>query len=291
MESINHRHPAAAAIALLAIALIPVFSQDPILCALSLAGGILLYVLRQRPGDGRLHLWCAAIFLVSAIITPLFNHRGVTVLFVMNDQPVTLEAVLCGLYNAVLITSALYWFGSFSKIMTEDKILCLFGRISPKFALILSMSLRFIPLFAKKGHQIEQSQRAMGLYREDNALKKIKSRGRVFSILLTWGLENGIITADSMEARGYGSGRRTAFARFRFRGADAVLIALALGTIGAVALSALYGQIGANFFPALIRQTGRFTLPACLCYGILAFLPAFLELSEEVKWKYLQSKI
>ncbi len=291
MESINHRHPLSAAICLLAVALIPVFPQDPILCALSLAGGILLYALRQRPGDGRLHLWCAVIFLVTAAITPLFNHRGVTVLFVMNDQPITLEATLCGLYNAALIVSALYWFGSFTKIMTEDKILCLFGKISPKFALILSMSLRFIPLFAKKGRQIAGSQRAMGLYREDNALKNIKSRGRVFSILLTWGLENGIITADSMEARGYGSGRRTAFARFRFRPADALLIVGTLAAIGVVALSALYGQLGASFYPALTREYGSFTLPACICYGILAFLPALLELSEEVKWKYLQSKI
>lgn len=291
MESINHRHPLAAAAAILAAALIPVFPQDPILCLFSLAGGILLYTFRQRPGEGRLHLWCGLIFLVTAVLTPLFNHRGVTVLFVMNDQPITLEATLCGFYNAAMIISALYWFASFTKIMTEDKILCLFGEISPKFALILSMSLRFIPVFAKKGRQIGQTQRAMGLYREDDALKKLKSRGRVFSILLTWGLENGIITADSMEARGYGSGRRTAFARFRFRAADAVLIAVTLAVIGMITLSALYGQIGTAFFPALIRQSGQFTLPAYLFYGIFAFLPAFLELSEEVKWKYLQSKI
>ena len=28
-----------------------------------------------------------------------------------------------------------------------------------------------------------------------------------------------------------------------------------------------------------------------LAYGILAFLPVFIEMEEKIKWKYLESKI
>ena len=37
-------------------------------------------------------------------------------------------------------------------------------------------------------------------------------------------LEGGIITADSMRSRGYGSGKRTNFAIYRFDGRDVILL-------------------------------------------------------------------
>ena len=49
--------------------------------------------------------------------------------------------------------------------------------------------------------------------------------GRVFSATATWALEYGIVTAASMEARGYGVGRRTRYSPYAFKHADIVLTA------------------------------------------------------------------
>ncbi len=66
------------------------------------------------------------------------------------------------------------------------------------------MAVRFIPLFRRQAERVSLSQKAMGLYAGDNYMDKARGAARVFSILLTWSLENAIDTAASMRARGYG---------------------------------------------------------------------------------------
>ena len=43
----------------------------------------------------------------------------------------------------------------------------------------------------------------------------VRSALRVFSIVVTWSLESGLITADSMRCRGYGLPGRTSFSLYR----------------------------------------------------------------------------
>ena len=50
--------------------------------------------------------------------------------------------------------------------------------------------------------------------------QRVRSALRVFSIVVTWSLESGIITADSMRCRGYGLPGRTAFSIYRFDDRD-----------------------------------------------------------------------
>ena len=103
-----------------------------------------------------------------------------------------------------MIVSVLYWFRTLTHIMTSDKLLYLFGSVSPKLALILSMTLRYIPLFRSQIRKTQQAQKALGLYKEDSIPDNIRGGIRIFSVMVSWALENGVITADSMTARGYG---------------------------------------------------------------------------------------
>ena len=86
------------------------------------------------------------------------------------------------------------------------------------------MAVRNLALFRAQMHKIQTSQRALGLYREGHLIDDLRGGLRVFSILLTWALENGIITANSMEARGYGGGKRSSFTYFRWHTADVMLL-------------------------------------------------------------------
>ena len=142
------------------------------------------------------------LFLILALVNPLVSHNGVTVLFVLNDNPVTLESLLYGLNSSVMITAVLYWLNSFSQIMTSEKLLCVFGAISPKIALILSMTLRFVPLLNSQTKKVSDAQKALGFYKSDNIIDSLHEKMRVFNIVLTWALENGIITDGSYEGSG-----------------------------------------------------------------------------------------
>ena len=115
---------------------------------------------------------------------------------------------------------------------------------------------------------------------------------RVFSVTVTWALETGILTADSMEARGYGEGKRSSFAIFRFYRKDGY----ALAVIAVLFLITVYGiateSVAFQYYPTVLSHEQ--TLTSILTYGAymtLVFLPTAAEAGEKIKWKYLQSKI
>lgn len=292
MREFQDYNPAAVLAYFLAVTLVTMFSMNPFVLALSLAGSVTLWTVRN-PGKGlRAHFPFAALYLIMTFINPVFSHNGVTVLFVINDSPVTLEALLYGADAAAMIVSVLYWFRSFSQIMTSDRLLYLFGAASPKLALVLSMALRYAPLFRSQAKKIGSAQKGLGLTRGDNVPDAIRGGVRIFSILVTWALENGIITADSMEARGYGTGRRTFYTLYRFRRCDAVLLAVTLALFGAAAAGTFSGALNVGFYPALsAAPPTALSRAACAAYGLLAFLPVILEAEEAVKWRSLRSGI
>lgn len=292
MQTLDVLNPIAAAIYFIAVAGIAMLCIDPLLLFISLCGSLLLFFLRNGFCSMRSHVAYLLLFAVTALINPLVSHNGVTVLFMLNDNPITLEALLYGVTASTMILAVLYWFRSFSQIMSSDKLLYLFGRLSPKLSLVLSMGLRYVPLFINQMHRVSQTQTALGLYKDGNIVDKIKGRLRVFSVMITWALENGIVTADSMTARGYGLSKRTHFSVFRLQKSDAIFITTTLILFALTCTCAATGAIGFEFYPALAHAE-QTTLSAVgyISYGILAILPSAVEVKEKIKWKYLKSKI
>ncbi|MDO5322745.1 MAG: energy-coupling factor transporter transmembrane component T [Clostridia bacterium] len=292
MSALDNVNPIAAFLWLMMVAGIAMFCFNPAILAISLLGALLFFISRNPDARPSAHLPYLLLFALSVLINPLFNHNGATVLFVLNDNPVTLEAIYYGAAMGGMVLAVLYWFRSFQQIMTSDKLLYVFGSALPKLTLILSIALRYIPLLRKQTRRVRDAQKALGLFREENLLDRLRGELRIFSVLVSWALENGIITADSMCARGYGIGRRTRFALFRFQLREGLMClgCLLLGgcTIAAIAC----GALACSFYP-------RYALPSpnalgCAAYAsytILALFPALLEVEERIRWKSLKLKI
>lgn len=270
---------------------IAMFCMHPVIIVTSLLCSAALYITLEKKKQAKLHVSFFLLFLILAVINPIWYHNGVTVLFVVNDSPVTLEALLYGVFAAAMIVSVLYRFRTFTMIMTADKLLYVFGRISPKLALILSMALRYVPLMRTQTGKVRSTQKALGIYKEDNIADTLKGEVRIFSIMATWSLENGIITADSMAARGYGEHRRTSFSVFRFTKADVIftLICTVLSAVTFTALAA--GELDFAFYPAMSEiPVTPLSAAAYAAYGVLSLLPCIIEWKEGVRWRYLLSK-
>lgn len=291
MQNFENLNPIAVSVYFLTVTGISMFCMNPVLLCFSLFGSILFFLFRNGRKYIKSHFGFLLLFFIMAIINPLFSHNGATVLFVINDSPITLEATFYGLVAAAMILAVLYWFRSFTQIMTSDKLLYVFGKLSPKLSLVLSMGLRYVPLFSTQAKKINATQTALGLYKDDNIVDRVKGGTRVFSVLLTWALENGIITADSMAARGYGIGKRTHFSVFRFRIADVILLLLTL-TLGIVTCVSLgTNALDITFYPKIkISALTPVSVLGLTAYGILTMLPIIVELTEKIKWNYLKSK-
>ena len=290
MRRFQDHNPAAVALYYLAAAGVAMFSMDPAILLLSLAGALISLAAAGAFGGWRLHLYMLLFFAGMAVINPLVSHNGVTVLLVINHNPVTLEALLYGLAAGGMIVAVMYWFRGFTAVMTSERLLYIFGSLSPKLALMLSMALRYVPLFGRQVRAVSQSQTALGLYREDNIIDRVRGGLRIFSVMVTWTLENGIITADSMTARGYGTGRRSRYSVFRWTRQDGLLLSCTL----LLAALTLLGTAGHAFtyYPAISAPplTGR-VLAGYISYGLLCLLPALTNGKEALKWRILRSKI
>ena len=283
-------NPAAVAVYYLASAGVCMFSMDPVVLVLSFVGAAASLGVTGLLGQWRAHLYTLALFAGMALINPLISHNGVTVLFVMNHNPVTLEAFIYGAAAGGMIVTVMAWFRAFTAVMTSDRLLYIFGSLSPKLALMLSMALRYVPLFAAQVRKVQASQTALGLYKEDNLIDRVRGGMRVFSVMVTWTLENGIITADSMTARGYGAGKRSRFTIFRWTRED-VLLLLATLLLTACALWGIAGRTVA-YYPAFVASpvTAR-ALAGFIAYGLLTWLPVIITGKETIKWRILRSRI
>ena len=270
---------------------IPMFSGNPIINIISLCGALLLFFTLDMQRRRQTVIFYLILLPVLTLINPVFSHNGVTVLFVMNNNPVTLEAILYGLSTAVMIISVLCWFRSLGEILTCDRVLYLFGKISPKLSLVLSMSLRYIPLFIRQAGKIKNARKAMGLYKFDNIPDRIRSDLRIFDILITWALENGIITAKSMESRGYG-GRRTFHSVYGFKCMDLIACISILALAGVTVAAGAKGLLDFTFYPEISAgNAGVFGILAYVAYSMIVLMPTVFCLEERIRWNLSESKI
>lgn len=293
MKSFANVHPTVLLFYFLSVLSVAMFSQNPVLSATALFGGILFCItLRKKseiPGDLGFYI---PLFFLVAITNPLFSHNGVTPLFFLNGNPVTLEAFAYGIGIAVMVIGAMLWCKSFGEVMTSDKLLYLFGKVIPRLGLVLSMALRFIPMFLRQMKKVRSAQKTMGLYSSRGIVDKLRSQGRVFIAMISWSLENSMETASSMKARGYGRGKRTDFSLFRFTPRDGILLAVSASLIGITVAGMATRVTAFSFYPRISTlELSPFSIAVYIAFGALSLLPVALEVREAILWTYYRSKI
>ena len=272
---------------------ITMFSSDPVILLCSFVGSVLLFAmlssLKQFLSDLAFYL---PMLVLIAVINPLFSHNGVTPLFFMNGNAVTLEAILYGFDISLMLISVVYWCKCFSIVMTTDKFLYIFGRAVPKLSLVLSMALRFIPLFRRKLKEFRAVQGAVGLYSQKGFVNKIASELKVFSALIGWALENSADTANSMKARGYGLKGRTHFSLFKFRVGDLIFLIFSAVFFVVTTVGIAVGLTDFYFYPRVAKLCFDSLKTAVYsAFFVLSVMPFVVQLREVVVWKYSVSKI
>lgn len=200
-------------------------------------------------------VWLLPVTALPVIINPLVNHRGNTPVLYINDQPITLEAVLYGLFTGLMIAAMLFWFQAYSKSLDSDGFLYLFGGKLPSIALMVTMIFRFIPQFHRSLQEIEAVQKTLGAAVSRGTIRqRLQAGGRLLSALVSITLEDSLQTADSMNARGYGLPGKTRSRKIRFALRDGVLLAASLGEL--VCFLLLFGM-GSLIFTIFRRWPAR----------------------------------
>ena len=238
-------------------------------------------------------LYMVPFLLFMAVMNPVFNHQGVTILFYLNNgNPITKESILYGVAAACMFVTVIIWFSCYNVVMTSDKFIYIFGKILPALSLLFSMVLRFVPRYLAQIKVISNAQKCIGRdVSQGHLLARARNGITILSIMTTWALENAIETADSMKSRGYGLPGRTSFSIFRLDSRDKVVLIIMTVLITMVSIGAAMGENTMRFYPSIKASAiSPFSILVYVAYFALCMIPMLINMVEAMKWKSIESK-
>ena len=275
-------HPAVPALYIVLTLGLTMFSMQPVLILLSLAGG-LAYGFATRGTARALGAlrWQLPIILIITLVNPLFSASGSTEVFRIGMRAVYLESMVYGLCMGGLFVASVLWFEAAASMLEYDKVLALLGNAAPVIALMISMCMRLIPQFLRRGRTVLAVQDAIDVPGRAPA-DPVRSRLRASSVLMGWGMEDSLERADAMRSRGWGAAtRRTTYARYRLRRSDVTaLVGLAL--LGAAAVAVAWAATTQySFYPQLSVPA---PWPGYVVYATWMALPCMLHAIDEKRF-------
>jgi energy-coupling factor transport system permease protein len=259
----------------------------PIFIGISLISSIIYSILINKERSKKILMFGSITSVIVTLANGIFVHKGITVLFFVKGNPITLESILYGALSGCMMLSVVMWFACYNEIVTSDKFIYIFGKALPSIALVISMTLRLIPKLIEQTKVIAKSQQVLGLdYSEGNIFMKLKSCMRIISILVTWALEDAVLTADSMKSRGYGLKGRTNFSIFVFIKRDGILLTIILVILVLLVTGYMKGLGTLMFYPSIAHIDFNLnSVVRYLSFMVISIIPIIIEIMEGNKWK------
>ena len=223
-----------------------------------------------------------------------YEHFGVTVLAVnMIDNQITLESLVYGLVNGFVFATVCMWCCCIFMLITADKIVYLFGRISPNLSLFISILLRTVPRVKVRAKRIEISREGIGKgIVQGNLWQKFLHLLSLLSILITWTMEDFVESSNSMKSRGYSLRGRTAFSIYRFDNRDRSLVIVFFWCLTIIGMGVLFNQTTMYFDPMLIMNPiTSLSYVFYTAYAFFLLLPMGLQIVGEYQFEKLRTSI
>ncbi len=294
---IHKLHPVTILAFIVVVIILALVLSNPVcLLGLLLAVGIVI-IAADIFKEWKVYLkYCGTLIVLILVINSIFNRVGETVLYqsprlpLLGELRVTLENLAFGAGMGVRLLIIISVFCIYTYAIHPDKVLKLFNKGGSKSILIIILSTRLFPLLMKDFSRITEVQRCRGVrFDTGTRWQKIKNVRPVISVLLQSCLERSLQLAESMCARGYGSGNRSYFDRELWRPRDYLIIVGITICLVIGVFSTVTGWSDYNYYPRLSEINVR----EVVITGIMTLtliVPAILNWGWN-KWPLLRSKI
>src|SRR2546428_9972946 len=185
-------------------------TTNPVYKAVVLAAA--LSALAAGAGWRRIRGLLVAVLLISAfaaLLNFVSAHLGSTVVFDLPSRllaiggPYTLEALAFGASGGITIAAAILSAAPFSLLLASHEVMDALPAPLSRTGVVIAASLNLVPAVATSFVQVTEAQRLRG-WRPRGPRSWMEV---VVPVVLT-SVEGSIQLAESMEARGFGSGRR-----------------------------------------------------------------------------------
>jgi energy-coupling factor transport system permease protein len=204
-------HPLTWLIWLVACSALAWATRNPLYLIVLLLCITLVHVALGRAGDGAqlrttLPLWRIGLLMLplSAVLNAAWTRVGDVVLLRLPASiplfggPITLEALLYGALNGLMLLTLLSAFSAFNRALGARDLLRFVPRGFDALAVTGSIAITYVPFTLRQALAIREAQAVRGL-----AARGLRDWLPLFLPLLTSGLERAFQLAESLSARGF----------------------------------------------------------------------------------------
>lgn len=292
-------HPATVLVYLAVLLILGLIYANP----LYLLALFLLLALLIREADG-VRAWegflRAGVFLMLVIMTvnPLVIRAGKTIIWhgpllpYLGRLDVSLEALYFGAVAGLRLLLMLSIFCLYNLVLNPDRLLNLFSGVAGRSVIVITLATRLLPTMAQNLQRTAAVLRLRGVDLDTGGLReRVKGYACLYNILLLSSLEDALAVAESMQARAFGSGRRSVYRRNAFRPRDALCTGGSFLALFAACWGWRHGYGRFTFYPE-----ADYLIKDGATLGVLGVVLLYLAvpLILSVGWKrcrFLRSKI
>ena len=260
----------------------PVFLAIAYICAFA-------YSVKRRGKRAVIFNLCLLpLILAFALYYSSYHHFGVTVWkknFIGNNM--TLESFVYGLVIGLRFATLCMWLEAMFRVVSSDKVVYLFGKVSPLLSLFLTILLRLIPRIGQEARRINLAQKGIGRgSNQGNIFRRFVNCLRIFSMLITWMISALALESDSMRSRGSLLWGRTVFSIYRFDNRDRAFVIALFTCITLTAMGVILGASKMWYNPRIIwRSLSGIGIVTAIGYLALCAMPIALELWTEYRFR------
>ena len=241
--------------------------------------------------------WKALVF--NAVLLPFiaayafyyssYNHFGVTVLQQNSiGNNITLESLVYGFVLGIAVAGVMIWVSCVYSVFTTDKVVYLFGKVSPRLSLFLAIILRMVPRIKKEAKKINTAQRGIGRgANQGNMFQRLRNSIRILSMLITWTIDSLTVASESMRSRGSALRGRKAFSIYRFDNRDRAYVIGNFACLTVIFMAVMLKQTDILYDPRIIMTPiTSMSYLFYIGYAVFCLMPLGLELWTEYRfWK------
>ncbi len=215
-------HPTTELLYLVSCFLVLFFFDSPIFILMSIFMVILTGLRCYKEKVRESLVFSLPLFVMFLVLTPFFVERGRYVLFKIFSRRITLEGILYGIKNAVLVFLSIEVFSFIGKMSEEGRLSYIFSKRFPNVSLLFDITFSFFQTIIKNASQ----------YYNLMSLKK-KKKGFIFAISLAIPFSSKTIE-DAMEmcvvlrSKDYLNDKKTHYIGYNIGKKDIAVISLSV---------------------------------------------------------------
>lgn len=262
--------------------------QHPVFLAIGWLCAFAYSVRRAGRKAAVFSLFLLPLIVIFALYYSAYHHFGVTVLrknFIDNNM--TLESLIYGLVIGLRFATVCMWLEALFSVVSSDKVIYLFGKVSPRLSLFLTILLRFLPRLFREAGRINLARKAVGRGTgQGNLFRRFCNCLGIFSMLITWMISALALESDSMRSRGSLLRGRTAFSIYRFDNRDRAFVISLFTCITLTLMGVILGSGKMWYNPRIVwRPLNAIGILTAAGYLVLCLMPLGLELWTDYRFR------